>query len=201
MPTFEIPIGPSITERGGTSLISGAKVRRGNCAITKPPYGSITYDREKGAMPLEWENEAEFLAWLVAEEHDKAIRLIVSRTEESDSPNWRARRVFRCSREFSGGKPHREGANQSNRKIPTMKTGCRCRLTIKMYPHTDTILGKYETQHNHALGDDNLRFLRLSDGIRVRVMEMIHMGMDSKAIVSHTASGTFPEPTAVVHCS
>jgi hypothetical protein len=64
--------------------------------------------------------------------------------------------------------------------------GCHFQLTIKQYPHTETILRKYEGQHDHVLGDDNLQFLRLSDGIRVHMMEMIHMGMDSKAIVSVT---------------
>lgn len=32
-------------------------------------------------MPLEWENEDKFLAWLTAKEHVKTIKLIVSITE------------------------------------------------------------------------------------------------------------------------
>ncbi len=137
-------------------------------------------------MPLEWVSENEFLVWLAAEENKNTIKFIVSFTEESHSPNWRARRVFKCSREFSGGKPDRKNTFQWDRKIPSMKTGCQCRLTIKLYPHTETVLGKYEGQHDHALGDDNLRFLRLSDNVRNVVMDMIHTGIDSKAIVSDT---------------
>ena len=69
-----------------------------------------------------------------------------------------------------------------------MKTGCWSCLTIKLYLNTETILGKYEDQHNHALGDDNLRFLRLSKRIRNLVMDLVHIGVDSKAIVSHNYS-------------
>ena len=69
---------------------------------------------------------------------------------------------------------------------------------IKMYLHTKTIFGKYEGQHDHTLDDDNLQFLRLLDGIRVCLMEMIHMGIDSKAIVSATTITSFPEPMAIV---
>lgn len=156
MPTFEIPTAPSFPERG--CLVSEPHARRRKCAVTKSPYGSMAYDREKGTMPLEWENEDEFLGWLAAEEHENTFQLIVSRTEASDSPNWQVQRVHRCSREFSGGKHKKkqEGTKPSNRKISTKKTGCRFRLTIKHYPDTETIRGKYEGQHDHALGDDNL---------------------------------------------
>ena len=184
MATFDIPIGPSISERGTTCLMSGAKPAKVRCPVRKPVYGSITYDREKGNMPLEWPNEDGFRIWLAAEEQDKVIHLILSHTEASDSPNWRARRMFRCSREFSGGKPHREKKHQHDRKIPSMKTGCRCKLIVKQYPGTEIILGKYEGAHDHPLGDDNLRFLRLSNKVRNLVKGMILTGMGSQAMVS-----------------
>ncbi|KAH8982580.1 hypothetical protein EDB92DRAFT_1819808 [Lactarius akahatsu] len=87
MPTFDIPTGPSITERGSSYLMSEAKVCCSKCPTTLPPYGSITYDCEKGRMPLEWTNENNFLTWLTAEEHKKTIKLI-------------ERHVFKCSWEF-----------------------------------------------------------------------------------------------------
>jgi len=192
MAIFDIPIGPPITETGCTYLVSEAKVRRRK-GPTSAPYGSITYDRKKGDM-LEWENEDEFLVWLAAEEYRSTFKFIVSHTEESKSPNWRARRLYRCSREFSGGQLDRENANQWDRKIPSKKTGCGCRLVIKQYPHTDTILSKYEGKHDHPLGDDNLRFLRLSEKTKTLVMEMIHTRIDSKAIVSDKLHDSFPGP-------
>ena len=61
MAIFELPIGPPITKKGSTCLMSKAHACCGNYAITKLLYGSITYDYEKGTMPLEWENEIVFL--------------------------------------------------------------------------------------------------------------------------------------------
>jgi hypothetical protein len=187
IPTFNIPTGP---ERGITCLVPKANMRCGKCPV-KPPYGSLTYDREKGEM-LEWPNEDEFLAWLAAEEQGKAIQLIVSRTEESDSPNWRARCEFRCSRELSGGKTDREKKLNFDRKIPSKKTGCKCRLIIKQYPNTEVILGKYMGEHDHLLGGDNLRFLRLSHKVRNLVMDMVCTGMGCQAIVSKESIVSLP---------
>jgi hypothetical protein len=39
--------------------------------------------------------------------------------------------------------------------------------------------------HDHPLGDQNLRFTRLTDRTRDLVMEMVHIGIDSKVIVSN----------------
>ncbi|KAH9009639.1 hypothetical protein EDB84DRAFT_1245003, partial [Lactarius hengduanensis] len=135
---------------------------------TSHRYGSITHDRKRGKMTLEWANEEDFLAWLAAEESDQTIELIVSHVAHSDSPLWRARRILKCSREWTGGhsKSGATAPEGRERKIPSKKTGCRCRLTIKLYRHTETILGKYENEHDHPLGDENLRFTWLSDKTR-----------------------------------
>ena len=184
MPTFQILSSPPITKNSATCLMPKGKMRPGNCPA-KPRYGSLTYDRQKGDMKLEWPNEDEFQAWLVAEEQEKTIKLIVSRTAESDSPNWRACRMFRCSRELSGGKTNRENKYDWDRKIPSKKTGCKCQLIVKQYPGTETMLGKYQGEHDHPLGDDNLRFLRLSTEVRNFVMDMVDAGMGCQAIVSN----------------
>ena len=159
MQTFEIPTGPSITKMGGLHLLLEAKVCPHKRPVTRPLYGSITYDQQKGVMPLEWANEQEFLAWLTAEETENTIKFILSNTEASDSSaNWQARCIYRCSQEFSGGKSHYNYKNttKQDQKIPSIKAGCQRCLTIKYYPNTETILGKYEGEHNHTLGNDNL---------------------------------------------
>ena len=185
MPTFEIPTVPTNTQNDHAYNICREEARRSERCITKPRRGSMTYDREKGGMTLEWANEGEFRAWLAAEESGNTIELIVSQIERSDSPLWRERCVFRCSREFTGGNPGYVKKTQMERKIPSKKTGCRCHLTVKWYPRTETILGKYVDQHDHPLGDDNLRFIRLSRKIRDLIMDMVYIGINSKVIVSH----------------
>jgi hypothetical protein len=201
MPTFEILTGPSISERGMTYLVSDAKLHRGKHTTTDAPYGSITYNQEKGRMPLEWENEDKFLVWLAAEEHVQTIKLIVSVTEESDSPNWWAQHTYRCLQEFLGSKQDRETVHEWDWKIPSMKMGCQCCLIIKKYLQTKTILRKYDGQHDHLLSDENLRYLRLLHKIWSLVMDMICKGTDPEAIVSHSLNTSFPsqQPLQLKH--
>jgi hypothetical protein len=188
MPTFEIPTGPANTQRSIAYHVPREEARRAKRAkrrVATAPKGSMTYDREKGGMTLEWANEEEFQAWLAADESEKAIELVVSHINQSDSPIWREWRELRCSHEFTGGKSDYQSKHQWERKIPSKKTGCRCRLVIKQYPHTEILLGRYADQHDHPLGDANLRFMRLSGKIRNFVMDMVYMGIEAKAIVSH----------------
>ena len=152
MSVLEIPTGPPISENKLTYRIHKWKAQRTDA----PEHRSITYDHEKGGMEREWADYDTFLDWLATEETMNSIEFIVSQVEHSDMPIWRERRVYRCAREYSGGKITQEKITERGRTIPSKKTGCRCRLTIKHYLHTDTILGKYEDQHDHAIGDDNL---------------------------------------------
>ena len=139
-------------------------------------------------MTLQWENNDAFLAWVASEESNKTIELVVSQTLRStDSPDWQERSVLRCSCGLTGGKSDYQKQHEWERKIPSKKTDCQCNLTIKRYPNTEVILGKYHDEHNHPLGDDNLRFLRLSDKIRNLVMDMVHIGIESKIIVSYAS--------------
>ena len=87
-------------------------------------------------------------------------------------------------------KPRTEGKDvkYQKRKILLKKMGCQCRLTIKFYQHTDTILGRYEDADNHPLGDKNLRFTWLTDRTRDLVMEMVCQGIESTVIVSNNLS-------------
>ncbi len=183
MSALGIPTGPPITENKHAYHIRKQKAHCAKDPVMTWQHGSITYDRKKAGMMQEWANKDKFLAWLAAKESEKAIELIVSQVEWSDSPIWWEWHMLKCSREYMGGKQDCENVNQWERKIPSKKTGCRCCLTIKRYPHTETILGKYEDQHDHALGDENLQFTRLSDATKELVMQMVHTGVDPKAIV------------------
>ena len=118
-------------------------------------------------MEQEWENEESFLAWLAAEEAKHSIELIVSNVGCSDSLFWWERRILKCLQEYTGGWPDQQSRSSApeerNRKILSKKTGCRCRLTLKFYQHMEIILRKYESEHDHPLGDNNLRFTQLTD--------------------------------------
>ena len=197
MPTFEIPTGPAVTERSLAYNVPREEARRAKRRVTSLRQGSLAYDHEKGGMTLEWANDEKFQEWLAAEESDNAIELIVSNTKYSaDSQLWRERRVLRCSREFTGGKVNYQKKTQWERKILSKKTGCQCCLIIKLYLETESILGKYEQQHNHPVGNDNLRFTRLSGKIRNLVMDMVYTGIDSQVIVESQITHCVAELTS-----
>ncbi len=187
MATFEIAVGPSIAENIHTFWTPRSDRRLIEDPAMTHQHRSITSDQKKGNMTLEWANEEEFLAWHAAEESDNTIELIVSKVVHSNLPIWQERCVLRCSREWTGGQPAQNKSGDTakrDRKIPSKKTGCRCCLTIKLYWHTETILGEYERKHNHPLRDENLRFTWLSDKTRDLVMDLVHIGVNTKVVVS-----------------
>jgi hypothetical protein len=51
---------------------------------------------------------------------------------------------------------------QRKRNIPSKRSGCPCRLTIKIYPNLAEVLGMYDNEHSHSTGLQNLKFTRLS---------------------------------------
>jgi hypothetical protein len=148
-----------------------------------PEHRSVTYDHKKGGMKQEWVDYNVFLDWLATEESMNSMEFILSQVEHSDLPIWWEQRVYWCAQEYSGGKHDQEKITERERTIPLKKTGCQCCLTIKHYLHTNTILGKYEDEHDHAIGDENLQFTRLPDTTKALVMDMVCTGIDSKAIV------------------
>ena len=86
------------------------------------------YDCEKTGMTYKWDDNNAFLVWLAAEQSAKSIELVVSQIEYSDLPEWQEQCVFRCSREFTGGKLNYKKKHQCEWKISSKKTGCLLRL-------------------------------------------------------------------------
>ena len=124
MPTFDIPTGPAISQGNLAYNVPREEARHAKRRLTAPRKGSLTYDREKARMTYKWDNNDVFLVWLAAEQSAKSIELVVSQIEYSDLPEWWERRVFRCSCEFTGGKPNYEKKHQHEWKISSKKTGC-----------------------------------------------------------------------------
>ena len=198
---FEIAVGPPIAENLRTYRTPGANKHLDEDPATSLRNGSISHDRKRRKMEREWENEESFLAWLAAEGAKHSIELIMSNVACSDSPFWQEQRILKCSREYMGGRPDQQSGSSApeerNRKIPSKKTGCRCRLTLKFYRHTEIILGKYKSEHDHPLRDNNLRFTRLTDGTKDLVLVMLTMGIDAKTIVSLI----LPPPSLELTCA
>src|SRR5260221_7232212 len=153
------------------------------CPATSESQGSFNWDREKGEFTLEWENLAEFERWRWDEEDIYSIELIAS-TTRAGGTHWSQRKLFVCGREPSGGGTYTKKHPERELKIGTRKSGCRCQVVIKSYPHTPTILGRYLAEHDHEIGSANIVYTHLSGIAWEQIKTMLTQKIDRKEIVS-----------------
>ena len=72
------------------------------------------------------------------------------------------------------------------RKIESkhIKGGCPCKVLIKTYSHTKTLLGKYNLDHSHSIGKDNLKFIQIQMCIWELIESWVHYEVTDQEIVS-----------------
>ena len=149
--------------------------------------GSITYDQEEGSYNLEWESRDDFNKWLTHEQATIGIEIRLSRTYyPKNSSLYSKGEIFCCACNGTGGKKHYVKKTARERKIDSKRIegGCPCSVQIKMYPHTDTILGRYNPDHSHPVGKDNLRYIRIRVSTRALIEDWVHYGVTDLKIVS-----------------
>jgi FAR1 DNA-binding domain len=139
---------------------------RGDDPATSRRPGSFLHDKERGNYTHEWSTLAEFDEWRRCEELAYSIELIAS-TVMSGNSLWTQKRYYVCSRGRSGGaSKYQKKHPERQRKNGTKKTNCQCKIMIKFYPHTSTILGRYQDEHNHEVGLANVAYTRKSHSAR-----------------------------------
>jgi hypothetical protein len=169
---------PAVPDEAGTEFIDPA---------TSTRIGSITYDREEGGYNLEWESRADFERWLTHEQLALGIEIRRSKTRPS-----KAREIclncetFRCTRNRIGGTKPYEKKTTRERKIASKRIegGCPCYIQIKTYLHTNTVHGKYEFQHSHEIGKDNLKYIQIWVSTRDLIEDWVRYGVTDQEIVS-----------------
>ncbi|KAH9041160.1 hypothetical protein EDB84DRAFT_1229893, partial [Lactarius hengduanensis] len=136
---------------------------------SRPAIGSFAYDKESAGYDLSWESLAEFDIWRQEQEGIDSIDLSLANTE-CGVRHFAWRRIYRCSRQGSGGiKPYEKKYPDRIPKFGPKWIGCPCKVDLKGYPGTQVILGRYTRTHDHALGLDNLIYTRLSKNAKGRV--------------------------------
>ena len=148
--------------------------------------GSMSYDRQENGYNLEWESRAEFTDWLTNEQAALGIEIRVSKTRASKSQVYSTCETFRCARNGTGGKVNYIKKTARERKIDSKRIegGCPCFVQIKTYPHTNTVLGKYNHDHSHPTGKDNLKYIRIRAPTRELIESWVHYGVTDQEIVS-----------------
>ena len=68
-------------------------------------------------------------------------------------------------------------------KINSKKTSCHCCVAIKLYPHTDTILGNYMSTHDYEIGSGNITYMQMSGVAQKQIKSMLVQRVDHKEIV------------------
>ena len=129
---------------------------------TSTRMGSIMYDREEGGYNLEWESRDDFDKWLTHEQATIGIEIQLSKTHYSKNNKLYLKgEIFYYACNGTGGKKHHMKTTAHERKIDSkwIEGRCPCSIQIKIYPHTSTIMGRYNPDHSHPVGKDNLKYI------------------------------------------
>ena len=128
---------------------------------TSTKVGSITYDHQEGGFNLEWESRADFHEWLKHEQTALGIEIWLSKTRHAKTPLYSTCKTFSCTCNGTGGKSNYMKKTDQERKIESkgIEGGCPCYVQIKTYSHTKTVLSKYNLDHFHPIGKDNLKYI------------------------------------------
>jgi hypothetical protein len=126
---------------------------------TSTKIGSFLHDREN-RYNLEWESRADFNNWLKHEQATYGIEIRVSKTQKAREL-YSLGETFHCVYNGTGGKKHYVKKTVCEYKIKSKQidSGCPCFIHIKIYPHTNTILGKYNHNHSYPTSKDNLKYV------------------------------------------
>ncbi|KAJ7585802.1 hypothetical protein C8J56DRAFT_749722, partial [Mycena floridula] len=139
--------------------------------------GSFGYDSEHG-YDLEWDNMIEMEEWLHRQQQSRGFELKLKDTQiniptpQNPVCHWSKTRYYVCPRQGTSGSSHYTKKNPDRTpKVPGKRVtgGCPCRLTIKSYPGTHKVLGRFIDKHSHQIGQDNLIYMNISPHIREKV--------------------------------
>ncbi|KAJ6592498.1 hypothetical protein B0H19DRAFT_921216 [Mycena capillaripes] len=72
-----------------------------------------------------------------------------------------------------------------------MRTDCECVLLIKTYPGVTMVLGNYKDEHNHPLGNENLRFTRISKETREYIAGLLRLKVSPSHILQLVHQGVY----------
>ena len=98
--------------------------------------------------------------------------------------------IFHCARNGTGSvKPYQKKTKRDQKiKSKWISGSCPALVQIKTYPHTSVVLGKYISNHSHAIGMENLKFIRMQESTREMIARMVRYGKNDKDIVSDPPS-------------
>ncbi|KAJ6555866.1 hypothetical protein B0H19DRAFT_947528, partial [Mycena capillaripes] len=77
-----------------------------------------------------------------------------------------------------------------------MRTDCQCALVVKTYPNVPTVLGNYAEEHNHPLGNANLRYTQISKETREYIAGLLRLKVSPSHILQLVHQGVYNQDDA-----
>jgi len=150
-----------------------------------PRYGDFESDSQNAKYNKSWTSWQAFEVFRRDVEVQDAVEFLKVKTN-TGGDRYLSRLVFLCSRHGSGGAKEytRLHPEWKDRKVGSKIIKCPASLTVKTYMNIETVLGIYDAEHNHPVGDENLRYLRISGDTREWIAGMVRLGVKSTEIVS-----------------
>jgi hypothetical protein len=146
--------------------------------------GSFVWDLDHD-YSLRWPSWQDFETWRQKEQRNNGIEFVRKNIRKAGAGLlWKERHEFVCARQGAGSVPKYAPKNPNRkRNVPSKRSGCPCRLTIKTYTNSSELLGMYSQEHAHQIGDENLRFTQLSKEVRDEISHLLRLGIENDRIV------------------
>lgn len=164
------------------------------------PYqqGSFAYDQLNG-YTYHWKSIEDATTWRFQQEKDHTIEFVRREKRLASSGVehlWSEKHFYVCSRGASGGNSEYTKKHDHVRKIPNKRTECPSCLTLKLYPHTGEVLGRYDASHNHEIGNSNVRFTRLHKDTRDEIERLLRLGVEPRRVLEQFQGKIYSEKNA-----
>jgi hypothetical protein len=155
----------------------------------EPDTGDYEKDSKNGFYDISWDSFELAILWMKKKEEELGVEFRKKEKKINKGKKkhgWLIAHVWVCSRQGTGGvKSYEKKHPERGRKVPPKRTedGCGARIIVRIYPNTTKVRGHYHNEHSHPTGKDNLRFTSLSVETRLRIADMLRMGVSKDKIV------------------
>ena len=175
-PTPSVVNVPAIQDDAGPEQIDPA---------TSTRMGSITYN-QKNSYDIEFKSLAKFNHWLSHEQMAHGIEIQRYKVKRSRTGQlYLTCETYLYVRNGTGRKSHYMKKTAHERKINSKQIEGRCPyyVRIKMYPHTSTVMCKYNQDHSHPTRKDNLKYIRIQAFMQDQIESWVHFGVTDQKII------------------
>ncbi|KDQ57874.1 hypothetical protein JAAARDRAFT_193361 [Jaapia argillacea MUCL 33604] len=153
-----------------------------------PRIRGYAHSLEKDIYTRKFASQPEALTWMKAEGLACCVEFQYKCSKAAPpeyADAWSRKIIFVCSQGHSGGKSKYVWKNPDWRfKKESKKTGCKAKVTIKIYLNTTNVLVLHTQEHAHPIGYENVKHTQILKETRVRIAEMLRMKISPDKIVS-----------------